>query len=207
MAKSKYTETFEQFWAAYPRKIAKIPAFKAWVKNGIDGDAFLPKQIIQDVEKRTRLKWWPKDTTKIPHASTWINQARWEDEGWEDDIKTGADRPTNTGRPKFTPRIEDDYGLNSWQTMQNRLMRSYILTHGHLTEAALKILVETKNDTYAEMKAAIREEMEMAIDQKKARGEMAYLLADTMLSRFDNITGKSLKHRVIETTRKEKVAA
>jgi hypothetical protein len=205
MSKHKYTPTFEQFWSAYPRKTAKLPAFKSWVKTGVDGDAFLPKQIIQDIEKRTRLKWWPTDTTKIPHAATWINQARWEDEGWEDDIKTGSDRPTNTGRPDFKPRIEDDYGLDRWQQMTNRLMRSYILLHGAFGDVALQTLIKTKNEAYAELKSAVREELD-ADESKEKRAEMAFLIADTMLSRFDNITGLNLKPRVIDMAQKQRSA-
>lgn len=199
MAKNKYTVAFDNFWSAYPRKTAKLPAFKAWVKNGIEGDAFLPKQIIQDLEKRTRLKWWPRDHSKVPHAATWINQARWEDEGWEDEIKTRTDGTRNSG--VFIPRAPvEDTGpqLSGWPKMLNRLMFNYLMMHKGVSTAILKSMIATKNEVYKEMAAAAVEEIDSSSDKQAARAEMAFLFADTMLSRFDNITGFGFKERVID---------
>lgn len=199
MAKNKYTPEFDKFWSAYPRKTAKTVAFKAWVKNGIDGDAFLPKQVIQDVEKRSRLKWWPRDHSKVPHAATWINQARWEDEGWENEIKTREDGTQTQGR--YYPPPTDDPGpqLDRWQAMMNRLMLSYIRAAGGISDSALNILVQTKNEVHAELVGGAIEEVAGAKNKAKAIGEMGWLFADMMVSRFDAVIGRSLKRIVIDS--------
>lgn len=68
---------FETFWDMYPRKVAKRAAEKAWNK--------LSKQDQEEALKAlpNHIKYWQiKDTEKefICHATTWINQGRWEDE-------------------------------------------------------------------------------------------------------------------------------
>lgn len=67
--------TFDDFWKLYPRKIARKPAERIWSR-------------LTDDEKRKALEalpnhlraWASTETTFIPHATTWLNQARWEDE-------------------------------------------------------------------------------------------------------------------------------
>ena len=70
-------ESFEQFWAQYPRKVAKAVARKAWARmtaqqheSALDA---LPNHIAY---------WKLKETSTefIPHCSTFLNQERWEDE-------------------------------------------------------------------------------------------------------------------------------
>jgi hypothetical protein len=67
---------FEQFWQHYPRKIAKRAAQKAFYR--------LTKQeqsdAIEAIEQH--VAYWKLKGTEmdyVPHASTWINQGRWED--------------------------------------------------------------------------------------------------------------------------------
>lgn len=70
-------EGFERFWKAYPRKIGKGAAIKAWKR------AKLPdlESILLAVEQQARSEQWTKDGGQfIPHAATWINQTRWLDE-------------------------------------------------------------------------------------------------------------------------------
>lgn len=68
---------FDAFWKAYPRKVAKGAAEKAWkrLKPSLDvqqqiRDALI-WQVLQD-------QW--QDVKFIPHPSTYLNQRRWEDE-------------------------------------------------------------------------------------------------------------------------------
>jgi hypothetical protein len=70
---------FETFWKAYPRKVGKDAAEKAWSKK---------KPILADVIDA--LKWqilseqWAADGGKfIPHPATYLNQGRWQDEPQE----------------------------------------------------------------------------------------------------------------------------
>ena len=198
--KKNYSEQFEKFWSAYPRKTAKFPAFKAWEKQGIEGDAFLPKQIIGDVEKRTRLKFWPKDRTKIPHAATWINQRRWDDEGWEAEVesrepKRGEFRPSDLQYKPFDTGPD----MPLWECALNRVMLKYIRAACGLRPEQLKQAIRTKREVLDEMSAVADEEV--AADPSKV-GEMAVMLADTFLLRVDMDCGLSLRHRVLTGVRK-----
>lgn len=201
--KTKYTDKFEQFWKSYPRRTAKASAFKAWQKNVDESDAFMAQAIIDDLEKRTRMKWWPFDKTKIPHAATWLNQERYLDEGWEEDIKT---RGQETKGAAYTPRDPYEplpgHGNGEWQSMLNRLMRNYILLCGGVAETMLAALVKEKNTTHAEILPVANEEIDAAEDKKAAKGEMAQLFAETMLNRFDMLTGKTLKHKIIKISQR-----
>lgn len=71
----KHITTFNVFWTAYPRKVAKPAAMKTWLR--IKPDDALTKSII-DAIKRQRL--CDKEIQFVPHPATWLNQRRWEDE-------------------------------------------------------------------------------------------------------------------------------
>lgn len=68
---------FEEFWQAYPRKIGKGAARKAWEKAV---EKSPPYEIMAGVEKFKRAKPWRGDLQFCPHPTTWLNQERWEDE-------------------------------------------------------------------------------------------------------------------------------
>ena len=68
---------FDEFWTAYPRKIAKAVARKAFAR--------LTEQQQLDACKAIddHLAYWKAKETElefIPHPATWLNQERWEDE-------------------------------------------------------------------------------------------------------------------------------
>jgi hypothetical protein len=70
---------FQAFWSAYPRKTAKANAFKAFEKLNPDGD--LIKIMLGALSRWSKSEQWIKDNGQfIPHASTWLNGRRWEDE-------------------------------------------------------------------------------------------------------------------------------
>lgn len=70
---------FDLFWSAYPRKTAKSVALKRFVALAPDTD--LLDAMIAAVQKQKTWDAWKKDGgAYIPHASTWINGRRWEDE-------------------------------------------------------------------------------------------------------------------------------
>jgi uncharacterized protein YdaU (DUF1376 family) len=68
-----HINNFELFWKVYPRHENKIGAMKSWKKVDVELDV-----ILKAVEKHKQSKQW-KDGI-YPHASTWLNQRRWEDE-------------------------------------------------------------------------------------------------------------------------------
>lgn len=70
---------FSEFWAAYPRKQAKVDAVKAWKKLSPSPD--LVTRIIASVQHACDSPAWRKDGGQfIPYPATYINGRRWEDE-------------------------------------------------------------------------------------------------------------------------------
>lgn len=70
-----YSEDFETFWAAYPRKIGKGAAWKVCQKLNPPHEATMKMLVLC---KQTI--WKGKELQFIPHPATWLNQRRWEDE-------------------------------------------------------------------------------------------------------------------------------
>lgn len=74
-----YSPSFDQFWARYPKRTAKAVAIKSWNKLKLDEPLFIAIMTALDNHKKN--PDWGKENGKfIPHASTWLNQRRWEDE-------------------------------------------------------------------------------------------------------------------------------
>lgn len=78
--KSNNTETpagdFERFWKAYPKKVGKEAARRAFekVKQPVE-------LLINAIEKQLQGEQWQKEDGRyIPNPATWLNQGRWEDE-------------------------------------------------------------------------------------------------------------------------------
>lgn len=72
-------ESFDKFWAAYPKKTAKQDAKKAWAK--LKPDEELLNKIITSLERQKKTEQWTSDSGQyIPYPATWLNGRRWEDE-------------------------------------------------------------------------------------------------------------------------------
>ena len=103
-------ELFDLFWKAYPKKVGKDAAYKAFAKRKPDEQ--LVKTMIASVRKQADTEQWKKDGGQfIPHASTWLNEGRWQDEteiGVEQDW-----RLTRKGVESMAERL----GLESWNQM------------------------------------------------------------------------------------------
>lgn len=67
--------TFDDFWCLYPRKVAKKDAIKVW--NKLRDEHRMQAVIAMADWRRVFLDRNPEH---IPHAATWLNGARWEDE-------------------------------------------------------------------------------------------------------------------------------
>jgi len=72
--KNKYTDAFESFWSAYPKKTGKGQAFKAW-KSAVDRAP--PVDIMAGLKTSPQLD---REQRYIPNASTWLNGDGWKDE-------------------------------------------------------------------------------------------------------------------------------
>lgn len=73
-----HAQDFEEFWKTYPRKDSKQAARKAFNKAA---KAHGSGKLIEEIERWSGL-WQSAGIEKrfIPHAATWLNQERWEDE-------------------------------------------------------------------------------------------------------------------------------
>jgi len=71
-------QQFEVFWAEYPRKTAKAAARKAWARKV--GTHATAVRVTRALQAQIKAGIFQKDVDFIPHAATWINQERWEDE-------------------------------------------------------------------------------------------------------------------------------
>ena len=68
-------EKFNKFWSYYPRKVAKVAAERSWKRLKVKD-----MDDIFKVYKDHLIQWKYKELQFVPHASTWLNQRRWEDE-------------------------------------------------------------------------------------------------------------------------------
>ena len=82
--KNKNTNTvdqpdgFESFWSAYPKKVGKPAAIKAFRSAKISGH--LP-DVLADIEDKAGSEAWTKAGGQfVPNPATYLNQRRWEDQ-------------------------------------------------------------------------------------------------------------------------------
>ena len=75
----QYSEDFERFYEAYPKRKAKPIAFKAWLKHKPDINVVLKSLIMHKKSDQ-----WTKNKGEfIPYPASWLNA-----EGWNDEIET-----------------------------------------------------------------------------------------------------------------------
>lgn len=67
---------FAEFYAAYPRKVGRGEAEKAWRK----AVKHAAPQAIINAAKRYAASRHGQDSKFTPYPATWLNQKRWEDE-------------------------------------------------------------------------------------------------------------------------------
>ena len=83
---------FDAFWKAYPRKIGKKAAQKAY-QSAVKGHPGLSDAILVAVGLQKAWDAWRGGY--IPNPMTWLNQGRWDDE-------SGEARPEPQGGCEFT---------------------------------------------------------------------------------------------------------
>lgn len=67
---------FARFWAAYPRKVGKEAARRAFARA-----APSLEQLLAALERQKQTDQWRRDRGRyIPNPATWLSQGRWEDE-------------------------------------------------------------------------------------------------------------------------------
>ena len=69
---------FEQFWTAYPKKVGKQAAQKAF-RNAQNRPRI--DDLLKAIDRARLSEQWRKDGGQfIPNPATWLNQGRWDDE-------------------------------------------------------------------------------------------------------------------------------
>jgi hypothetical protein len=82
-------EYFDEFWKAYPNKVGKDAARKAFDKRKVT--RALLDEMLAAIARQRQSKQWADDGGKyIPHPSTWLNEGRWMDEGLSVGASVGA---------------------------------------------------------------------------------------------------------------------
>jgi len=103
---------FDAFWLAYPRKVGKAQARKAWDKLNPSDDVV--RLIAENIALRLKYGEWMDDNKVfIPHASTYLNNARWEDEVDEAETITPSKLAKKPNQIKKRD-IEDALTDRSW---------------------------------------------------------------------------------------------
>lgn len=70
-----YILSFNEFWKHYPRKISKANAEKAWLR--LKPNEELVNKILTAIKTHETFR---KESDFIPHAASWLNAKRWDDE-------------------------------------------------------------------------------------------------------------------------------
>lgn len=98
-----FSESFKDFWKAYPKKASKTNALKEWKKIKPNDD--LVRVILDALERQKKSAQWQKEDGQfIPYPAKWLKEKRWEDY-----IESTAE----------TPSGEHSYNLNDYKSLVN----------------------------------------------------------------------------------------
>lgn len=78
--------TFDDFWTLYPKRVAKRDAEKSWARL-TEADRLA---AVVGVAKWRKVWMARGEMQYVPHASTFLNGARWEDELPAEQVSTYA---------------------------------------------------------------------------------------------------------------------
>ena len=103
-----YKADFELFWKAYPRKVGKFAAEKAYVKARRAGAHHV--QLMAGIAAYIQHKPGYQDYC---HASTWLNEGRWLDEWTEADLRVIS--PMSSWVDECKELHAGECGLDRWR--------------------------------------------------------------------------------------------
>ncbi len=73
----EFSDAFNQFWDAYPRKVGKKTAWKAFQRAK---DKPPIADLVEEIKVQSGSQEWTKDGgSYIPYPATWLNRGGWED--------------------------------------------------------------------------------------------------------------------------------
>lgn len=71
-------DAFDSFWTAYPKKVGKLDAQKAWKLKKCN---VIAERIMAKLAEMAKSWDWTKDGGQyVPNPATWLNRGGWEDE-------------------------------------------------------------------------------------------------------------------------------
>lgn len=109
-------DSFSVFWEAYPKKVSKPDAMKAWKK--LKPNAKLMQAIMEGLSRWKQSDQWNREAGQyIPYPATWLNKRR-----WEDDIPNPAPAPAaqparTVTAQQYTQRNYDDEQADALRRM------------------------------------------------------------------------------------------
>ena len=81
VVKEPYSQEFETFWQAYPKKVGKDAAYRAWRAKKREKRLPTVAELVGKIDTFKATDQWQRDGGQyIPNPATWINQCRWLDE-------------------------------------------------------------------------------------------------------------------------------
>lgn len=106
LVRAARNDGFERFWSAYPSKVGKRDAEKAYAKavKRIDSPD-PPGVMLAAIERAAQGRRWLEGY--IPNPATWLNQDRWED---QPDERSDHQRQ----RPTDARRADTESRRNAW---------------------------------------------------------------------------------------------
>lgn len=110
---AEHADDFAAFWQQYPRKVGKAAAEKAYAKarKSASADALaagLRASVAQWAATRTEPQY-------VPHATTWLNQGR-----WEDDTQSTIPLPDQERRPTLAQCSNlERHERHQWEDARN----------------------------------------------------------------------------------------
>lgn len=87
-------DDFDAFWQAYPRKVGKHAARKAYGQARKSARA---DELLQALARQR----WPDDVRYVPHPATWLHGGR-----WEDDPEASAPPPVRQPPPRLATGLD-----------------------------------------------------------------------------------------------------
>ena len=122
-------DDFDTFWAAYPKKVAKADARKAWAQTK-DIRPELTNLLTAITANCKTESWMKSGGAFIPYPATWLRGERWEDElevSLPNVVNEKPWRETATGIEKKGAELglsPDQFG--HWQEFKSAVMRASV---------------------------------------------------------------------------------
>ena len=139
---------FDQFWAVYPKKVAKRDAWAFW--KSLTPSVELTATIVADVARRAVSREWTDEGGRfIPHPSKFLRKHHWEDESTTSANGSTVTAAASTPWTPILAAIRDKVTNHVYQTWfaplrfvrenvetivvqaRDRGVADYILTHYH----------------------------------------------------------------------------